>query len=126
MPLLKIGSKRQVFNGTAEKTSGGLTKRELMTNKNGKVVSIKQHNAGCRNAVNLQDYRHAGKYGQECQIFSPANSGVRMKTVARKSASRKTVARKSASRKPVARRSPTPAVRRSARLASRKAKLSYW
>lgn len=45
----RIGSKRDVYNGKAMKTSGGLTKSDLMKNKRGKVVSIKQHRAGKRN-----------------------------------------------------------------------------
>ena len=39
---LKQGSRRQVWNGTAEKTSGGLTKEHLMKNERGRIVSIKK------------------------------------------------------------------------------------
>jgi len=39
----RIGSRRKVFNGTAEKTSGGLTKDHLMKNSAGRIVSIKRH-----------------------------------------------------------------------------------
>lgn len=42
----KIGSKLQVWNGIAEKTSGGLTKHDLMKNKRGKIVSKKKSEAG--------------------------------------------------------------------------------
>lgn len=45
----RIGSKRQVWNGNAKQTSGGLTKENLMKNKRGKVVSKKQHAAGLKN-----------------------------------------------------------------------------
>ena len=41
-----IGSKLQVWRGTADKTSGGLTKKDLVLNKRGKVVSKKQSEAG--------------------------------------------------------------------------------
>jgi hypothetical protein len=40
---LKIGSRRKVYNGTAEKTPGGLTKADLMKNKHGRIVSSKKH-----------------------------------------------------------------------------------
>jgi hypothetical protein len=39
---LKQGSRRQVWNGTAEKTSGGLKKEHLMKNERGRIVSIKK------------------------------------------------------------------------------------
>jgi hypothetical protein len=38
-----FGSRQQVFNGTAYKTSGELTKKELFFNKNGRIVSLKKH-----------------------------------------------------------------------------------
>ena len=41
-----IGSKAQVFHGTAHHTSGGLTRKDLMKNKRGKIVSRKQAAAG--------------------------------------------------------------------------------
>jgi hypothetical protein len=40
------GSKAQVWHGTAKRTSGGLTKAALMKNKNGHIVSRKQHKRG--------------------------------------------------------------------------------
>jgi len=40
---LKVGSRRQVFNGSAEKTPGGLTKSDLIKNKHGRIVSAKKH-----------------------------------------------------------------------------------
>ena len=43
-----IGSRAEVFHGTALKTSGGLTKDKLMKNKHGRIVSIKKHEAGKR------------------------------------------------------------------------------
>ena len=45
---LTVGSKRQVYNGTAKHTSGGLKKSHLMMNKRGHIVSKKQHAAGKR------------------------------------------------------------------------------
>jgi hypothetical protein len=37
-----IGSRRQVWNGGAEKTTGGLTKDDLEQNKYGRIVSKKR------------------------------------------------------------------------------------
>ena len=37
------GSRAQVMHGTAYKTSGGLTKKDLIQNKNGRIVSRKKH-----------------------------------------------------------------------------------
>lgn len=42
-PRIKYGSMRRVFKGTADKTKGGLLKKDLMMNKRGKIVSKKQH-----------------------------------------------------------------------------------
>lgn len=36
---LTIGSRAQVWHGTAKKTSGGLEKKDLMMNKRGRIVS---------------------------------------------------------------------------------------
>ena len=43
---MTIGTKLQVWNGTKEKTSGGLTKNDLVKNKRGKIVSKKKMEAG--------------------------------------------------------------------------------
>ena len=40
-----VGSKAEVFHGTAKHTSGGLHKKHLMKHK-GRIVSRKQHSAG--------------------------------------------------------------------------------
>jgi hypothetical protein len=38
-----IGTRAQVWHGTAYKTSGGLTKNNIMQNKNGRIVSRAKH-----------------------------------------------------------------------------------
>jgi hypothetical protein len=38
-----VGSRAQVWHGTAKKTKGGLTKSALMKNKHGRIVSRKMH-----------------------------------------------------------------------------------
>lgn len=37
-----FGSRAQVFHGTAKKTTGGLTKKDLVKNKHGRIVSRKK------------------------------------------------------------------------------------
>ena len=41
--LHRIGSRREVFNGTAKRTSDGLEKTHLLKNKYGRIVSKKKH-----------------------------------------------------------------------------------
>ena len=41
-----VGSKAQVFHGSAKHTSGGLTKSDLVQNKHGRIVSRKKMMAG--------------------------------------------------------------------------------
>ena len=43
-----IGTRAQVWHGTAKKTSGGLTKSALMMNKHGRIVSRKKHETAKR------------------------------------------------------------------------------
>ena len=38
-----VGTRAQVWHGTAYKTSGGLTKGDLLQNKNGRIVSKAKH-----------------------------------------------------------------------------------
>ena len=38
-----VGSRAQVWHGTAKKTSGGLTKKDLLKNKAGRIVSKRKH-----------------------------------------------------------------------------------
>ena len=42
-PVATVGSRREVMNGSAQKTSGGLRKKHLMYNKQRRIVSRKLH-----------------------------------------------------------------------------------
>jgi hypothetical protein len=44
--IATVGTKAQVYHGTAKHTSGGLTKKHLMLTKKGRIVSRKKHAAG--------------------------------------------------------------------------------
>jgi hypothetical protein len=45
---ITVGSKSQVYHGTAKHTSGGLTKKDLMKTKKGRIVSRRKHAAGLK------------------------------------------------------------------------------
>ena len=47
MPV--VGTKRQVYSGTADKTSGGLTKKKLRKTSDGRIVSKAQRLRGRAN-----------------------------------------------------------------------------
>ena len=53
------GSRRQVWNGSRQKTNSGLTKGDYMLNKNGKLVSKKQHAHGRRAFKNIRGWTAA-------------------------------------------------------------------
>lgn len=60
-----VGSRRQVMNGTADKTSGGLTKKDLVLNKWGRIVSRKARRSARKTfRKNLGDKR-AAPFGSE-------------------------------------------------------------
>ena len=58
-----IGSKAQVFHGTAHHTVGGLTRKDLMKSKRGKIVSRKQHAAGLKALTRLRKAGYVAKRG---------------------------------------------------------------
>jgi len=61
---LTIGSKAQVFHGTAHHTSGGLTKDKLMQKPNGKIVSRKASAAGKKALKHLTNAGYKAKKGE--------------------------------------------------------------
>ena len=58
-----IGTRAEVYHGTARRTSGGLTKGELMMNKHGRIVSKKKHNTAKRE-MRLVKYGFVTKKGK--------------------------------------------------------------
>jgi hypothetical protein len=58
-----VGTKAQVFHGTAKHTSGGLTKSDLMKTKKGRIVSKKKHAAGKRALSRLRKAGYTAKKG---------------------------------------------------------------
>jgi len=57
-----VGSRAQVFHGTAKHTSGGLEKKDLMQHK-GRIVSRKAHKAGLRAITRLRKAGYVAKKG---------------------------------------------------------------
>lgn len=64
MTAQTFGSKAQVWHGTAEKTRGGLTKKKLMKNKHGRIVSRRKHNLGKKSIKHLKDLGYIAKKGE--------------------------------------------------------------
>ncbi len=62
--MQKVGTKRMVYNGTAEHTPGGLVKADLMKNAAGHIVSKKQHKAGLKAIKRLQKLGYKTQKGK--------------------------------------------------------------
>jgi hypothetical protein len=58
-----VGTKAQVWHGTAKHTSGGLTKKDLMKHK-GKIVSRRKHAAGLKAIKRLRKMGYTAKKGK--------------------------------------------------------------
>jgi hypothetical protein len=61
--LSAVGSKAQVWHGTAQHTSGGLTRKDLMKTKRGRIVSKKKHSIGMRRIKTLRKLGFKAKKG---------------------------------------------------------------
>lgn len=58
-----VGSKAQVFHGTAKHTSGGLTKKDLVQNKHGRIVSRRKMALGKKALKHLIKAGYRAKKG---------------------------------------------------------------
>ena len=63
MPERTFGSRAEVFHGNAKKTTGGLTKKDLMKNKHGEIVSRKKH-VTAKRETRLEKYGYFAKKGK--------------------------------------------------------------
>ena len=81
-----LGSRAQVWHGTAYKTSGGLTKDKLMMNKHGRIVSRSKHATAKREKrLEKAGYKtQKGKFG--AVKVSPKKSPKKSRKSAKKSA----------------------------------------
>ena len=71
-----IGTRAQVWHGTAKKTSGGLTKNALMMNKHGRIVSRRKHASGKKSIKHLEKLGYKAKKGQ-FKLFHKGHKGSR-------------------------------------------------
>jgi DVNP family len=60
--MLTVGSKAQVFHGTAKHTSGGLTKKDLIKKK-GRIISRRKSMAGKKAIKHLRSLGYVAKKG---------------------------------------------------------------
>jgi len=74
-----FGSRTQVMNGTAYKTSGELTKSQLVMNKWGRIVSAKKH-ATAKKERRLQKYGYFAKKGKFGYVKKTVSKRKSMKT----------------------------------------------
>lgn len=58
-----FGSRIQVWNGTAYKTEGNLTKKDLMMNKWNRIVSVKKHRTA-KKEKRLEKHGYFAKKGK--------------------------------------------------------------
>jgi hypothetical protein len=58
-----VGSKAQVWHRTAKHTPGGLTHKDLMKTKKGRIVSRKKHSIGLRRIKTLHKQGYKPKKG---------------------------------------------------------------
>ena len=58
-----VGTKAQVWHGTARHTSGGLTRKDLMKTRKGRIVSKKKHAAGKKALKQLRKAGYVAKKG---------------------------------------------------------------
>lgn len=58
-----VGSKAQVWHGTARHTSGGLHKKDLMRTKSGRIVSKRKHALGKKAIKTLKKMGFIAKKG---------------------------------------------------------------
>ncbi len=61
--VVAVGSKAMVWHGTANHTSGGLTKKDLMKTKKGRIVSRRKHAIGMRRIKTLRKLGFKSKKG---------------------------------------------------------------
>ena len=59
-----VGSKAQVFHGTAKHTSGGLEKKDLVQNKHGRIVSRRKMALGKKALKHLKKAGFTAKKGK--------------------------------------------------------------
>ena len=78
MSLKTFGSRAEVFHGNAKKTTGGLTKKDLIKNKHGEIVSRKKH-LSSKKEKRLERYGYFAQKGKFGFVKKSAKSKTRSK-----------------------------------------------
>ena len=68
---MAIGTRAEVFHGTADKTAGGLVKKDLMMGKDGRIKSKAAH------AAALKRMKKEGKKAM-VKVFKPKKTGFKL------------------------------------------------
>jgi hypothetical protein len=68
---MAVGTRAEVFHGTADKTAGGLTKKDLMMGKDGRIKSKAAHDAA------LKRMKKEGKKAM-VKVFKPKKTGFKL------------------------------------------------
>ena len=79
-----VGTKAQVFHGTAKHTSGGLKKSDLVQNKHGRIVSRRKQAAGRKALRHLRAAGYTAKKGKFV-LFRKTGRKSRRRSTRRKS-----------------------------------------
>ena len=98
---LSVGSKAQVFHGTALRTAGGLKKDDLMRTDKGRIVSKKQHASGLKAINRLRKAGFVAKKG-EFKLFSKKSGSKKAAPAASRRVTRSMSAAKAETRKAAA------------------------
>ena len=88
MSVKKYGSRAEVFHGNAEMTSGGLTKKNLVMNKNGRIVSLKKRQQSKDPNLNpllKGNFLAKRKSSKKPGVFGPNEQSLNYKNKSRKS-----------------------------------------
>ncbi len=83
-----VGSRAQVFHGTAYKTSGGLTKGDLIQNKHGRIVSASKHKTA-KKEKRLEKHGYTARKGKFGAVKMRVRSATPGKSSKRKTAKRR-------------------------------------
>ena len=110
-----VGSRREVWDGRAKKTSGGLTKDRLILNSSGRPVSKAQHEKGLKQYVVLKPWRdHLNAFraahpemSLKEQMKSASKTYKKTKAKASKKAVKKTSTKKAGSKKTAGKKTRT-------------------
>jgi hypothetical protein len=87
--MKKEGSRAEVIHGNAEKTSGGLTRSDLMMNKHGRIVSKKKHGTA-KKEMRLVKHGYGAKKGKFGMVkLSKTSKGKKKPSSKKKTKSRK-------------------------------------